>query len=394
MSVLRLTDYTLCEAALKHPDLRQSLYDAGSLLMEDVLVNLHGDEHRDRRRVEGAMFRRSFFREIEANLLPQMVAAVLSAAQKRTQLDLKWLSYRLMLQLSLVFSGIDRVDDSEDESEYLTALLARLGQAATLAQYQGHHRVQLEQDIREAIDEFDRAYFQPSKQRRLDSDVDPSEHKDILSLLLDHQSTLALTDAAMLREVGFFYLASAHTSVHSITHGFHELFTYLESTGLTVNNLLEDPLLLQRCAHESLRLHPSSPEAWRRAVRHLELPDGRSLAEGDEVIIDLQTANRDETVFGIDAEVFNPNRPRTIGANPWGLSFGSGMHVCIGLNLVAGAVVNRSNPPDLQTHQWGSLTTIYRLLLAAGLRPDQDQPPEKDLESARDTWLHYPVCLP
>jgi hypothetical protein len=112
------------------------------------------------------------------------------------------------------------------------------------------------------------------------------------------------------------------------------------------------------------------------------------------VIIDLQTANRDETVFGIDAEVFNPNRPRTIGANPWGLSFGSGMHVCIGLNLVAGAVVNRSNPPDLQTHQWGSLTTIYRLLLAAGLRPDQDQPPEKDLESARDTWLHYPVCLP
>jgi cytochrome P450 len=299
-----------------------------------------------------------------------------------------------MLQLSLVFSGIDRVDDSEDESEYLTALLARLGQAATLAQYQGHHRVQLEQDIREAIDEFDRAYFQPSKQRRLNSDVDPSEHKDILSLLLEHQSTLALTDAAMLREVGFFYLASAHTSVHSITHGFHELFTYLESTGLTVNNLLEDPLLLQRCAHESLRLHPSSPEAWRRAVRHLELPDGRSLAEGDEVIIDLQTANRDETVFGIDAEVFNPNRPRTIGANPWGLSFGSGMHVCIGLNLVAGAVVNRSNPPDLQTHQWGSLTTIYRLLLAAGLRPDQDQPPEKDLESARDTWLHYPVCLP
>ena len=39
-------------------DLRQSLYDAGEVVMADVLVNLHGTEHRDRRRVENRLFRR------------------------------------------------------------------------------------------------------------------------------------------------------------------------------------------------------------------------------------------------------------------------------------------------------------------------------------------------
>ena len=50
---IRLTAYNDCEAALKNSDLRQSLYDAGSILMEKVLVNLHGEEHKARRSIEG-----------------------------------------------------------------------------------------------------------------------------------------------------------------------------------------------------------------------------------------------------------------------------------------------------------------------------------------------------
>lgn len=401
MSVLRIADYAGCEAALKNPHLRQSLYDAGSLLMEDVLVNLHGDAHRARRQVEGQLFRRSFFRDIESNVLPKTLQAVLDTVDNSGAIDLKWLSYRLMLHLSLIFAGIDRVNGTETESEHLTALLARLGQAATLGQYQGSDKAQLEQDVRAAIEEFDLAYYQPSKRRRTEAmtrdghgtDESQAGNEDILALLLANQSSLGLSDAAMLREVGFFYLASAHTSVHSITHGIHEIFDFVRAQGLTAEALLNNPLLLQRCAHESLRLHPSSPEAWRRAECATSLPDGRKLAKGDEVVIDLQSANRDRAVFGEDANAFDPNRDRKAGINPWGLSLGSGMHVCIGLNLVAGTVPRDTSTSDLSGHQWGSLTVIYRLLLAAGIARDPSQLPQKDPASARDTWLRYPVVF-
>ena len=81
---------------------------------------------------------------------------------------------------------------------------------------------------------------------------------------------------------------------------------------------------------------------------------GRNEIEaGDQVIIELETANRDTDVFGSDANVFNPLRARPPGRNPSGLSFGLGMHVCIGLNLVAGTIVRDEQALDETTHQYG-----------------------------------------
>ena len=45
----------------RHKALRQALYDAGEVVMEDVVVNLHGDQHRQRRRLENRLFRRDTF---------------------------------------------------------------------------------------------------------------------------------------------------------------------------------------------------------------------------------------------------------------------------------------------------------------------------------------------
>ena len=96
-------------------------------------------------------------------------------------------------------------------------------------------------------------------------------------------------------------------------------------------------------------------------------------------------------MFGSDANVFNPLRARPPGRNPSGLSFGLGMHVCIGLNLVAGTIVRDEQALDETTHQYGSMTVILRELIAAGLAPDPDRPGVKDAESKRDTWLAYPL---
>ena len=45
MNTHELTEFRHCEQALKLPGLKQALYDEGAILMDEVLVTLHGDQH-------------------------------------------------------------------------------------------------------------------------------------------------------------------------------------------------------------------------------------------------------------------------------------------------------------------------------------------------------------
>ena len=56
--VVTIATYHDARDAYREKQLRQALYDAGDVVMADVLVNLHGDEHRSRRRLENRLFRR------------------------------------------------------------------------------------------------------------------------------------------------------------------------------------------------------------------------------------------------------------------------------------------------------------------------------------------------
>ena len=49
---ITIKEYSSAGKILRQKDLRQALYDAGEVLMEKVLVNLHGNEHKSRRSVE------------------------------------------------------------------------------------------------------------------------------------------------------------------------------------------------------------------------------------------------------------------------------------------------------------------------------------------------------
>ena len=68
--VITITDYDEAREAYRQKDLRQALYDAGEVVMADVLVNLHGAEHRDRRRLENRLFRRDTFDLYERRAVP------------------------------------------------------------------------------------------------------------------------------------------------------------------------------------------------------------------------------------------------------------------------------------------------------------------------------------
>ena len=75
------------------------------------------------------------------------------------------------------------------------------------------------------------------------------------------------------------------------------------------------------------------------------------IATGDRVTLDLLSVNRDQSVFGDDAADFNPDRTLLEGVAPWGLSFGQGMHSCIGQDLASG--VTFEDGDDVDAHLFG-----------------------------------------
>lgn len=400
MDIHRVSRYHEVEHALRINDLKQSLYDEGKILMDKVLVTLHGDEHRQRRSIESQLFRKNFFRVYENQVFLGLLQETLDQFLTTSSLDLKELGYRIMVHLSLSFAGIDRVEGTVEEADAQHRLLIQLGQAATIGQFKGD-REPIFQEIREAIDEFRERFFLPSRSRRLGLIEDYragniSEEdlpRDILTILLMHDEELAMPDELMVREVAFFYLAASHTSVHTLVHATNELLKWCEKTDQTPAQVVADTHQLQRFVLESMRLHPSSPEAWRRAEAEITLANGQIVPKGDKVVIDLQTANRDTTVFGEDAADFNPLRSIEGRVSRAGMSFGGGMHVCLGMNLVAGTMLREGEAPNPDNHQFGTITLIIKELIERGMRPNPDSPPTKIEASERDVWATYPVLF-
>ena len=398
MKTHRVDTYAAVEDALKQRDLKQSLYDEGGILMDKVLVTLHGNEHRHRRAVESQVFRRNFFRYYEDEVFPKLLSETLNQFLNESEIDLKSLGYRIMVHLSLSFAGIDRIDGSVEEADAQHRLLIQLGQAATIGQYKGERQKILD-EISDALREFEDRFFAPSRERRLnliqefkDGEIEEeSLPRDILTILLMNEDVLEMPHELLVREVAFFYLASSHTSVHTMVHAVHEIFTSYSANLNELVNLVNDPILLQRFVLESIRLHPSSPEAWRRAEQRVILANNQIVEQGEKVVIDLQTANRDITVFGSDADQFNPMRERRRRLSPAGMSFGGGMHACLGMNLVAGTVLVNDEDYDSENHEFGTITLIIRELLARGMRPHPEKSPEKIEASERDVWKIYPV---
>ena len=398
MSALVVDSYQQANETLRMADLRQALYDEGAILMEKVLVNLHGQEHRARRNIETRVFRRDFFHWYEREVFPVTLRETLAPYVTRGSADLVDFGFRAMMNLTADFSGVDRPLRSADETAHLLKILRTFGKAATLGQALGDKEA-IRAEIRQALEEFDTVFFRPSLQRRqallgdlatgrCDEDALP---RDVLTELLRHQDEHALSHDVLMKEIGFFLLAGAFTSIHTLTHAMHEIFVWREEHPEDALRYEQDRLFLQRAIHESMRLHPSSPTAGRRPTCPVHLPGGHEAGPQDLISVDLMSANRDPSVFGPDAGTYNPHRPPPAGASPYGLSFGLGMHSCISLNLAAGLLPRPDTDP--RTQQWGSVTLIAHELLSCGARPDPQCPGVVDRSTVRNNWATYPILL-
>jgi cytochrome P450 len=393
---LTVTSYEQADSLLRRPDLRQALYDEAAILMAKVLVNLHGDEHRVRRNVETKVFRRDFFYYYEQHVFPRTLEETLAPFVAAGKADLVDFGYRVMLNLTSDFSGIDRPERSADETATMLQMLRTFGRAATLGQTT-EDKDAIRARIQAALDEFDARFYTPAMQRRraLVEDwkagriAEDALPRDVLTMLLQNEETASAPHDVLMKEMAFFLLAGAFTSIHSMTHAMHELFDWREAHPDKAHRL-EDPLFVQRCALESMRLHPSSPTAKRRPTGPITLPDGTQLGTEDDIVIDLLAANKDTRIYGADAASYNPLRD--VGKQaPYGLSFGMGAHACIGRNLAAGVVPRPDTDP--KQHHFGTIALILMALLRNKARRDPADPPRMDTTSSRPNWGTYPVLL-
>jgi cytochrome P450 len=398
MKTINIHKYKDAQDALRSHDLAQALYEKGGVVMDDVLISLHGTEHHKRRVTEFAVFGRGFFRYYEREVFPPTLARTIAPYLEAGRADLVEFGYRVTMNLTADFAGIDRPRQDTEETEHLLRLVKCFSEGATLVHSKRDH-AQVRAEVMGALEEFDEAFLTPARERRLQL-VNMFEQgelaeedlpRDVMTILLRNREKLQLSADVFRREIAFYLQAGAHSTANSTTQALHEILTWCDAHPDARGRIESDRAFLQRCVHESLRLHPASPVAWRRAMCPVTIGDAGDVDDGDRVIVDLHEANRDKAVFGDDADEFNPHRqlPHTVW--PFGLSFGYGVHACMGRDLDGGVVPKDGSPPEKR--QLGIVALLVDELLRNGAERDPDRPPSVDTSTERNNWAEYPIVF-
>jgi len=393
---ITLTTWAEVREAFRAKDLRQAGYTEGAVVMADCLLDLHGDAHRERRRLENRLFRRETFAHWEHHVLGATITATLDPFVAARRGDLAVIGYRSAMNLTATIAGIDHDVADADATERLYGIVKTFSEGATIA-HSTRDKAEVRAEVRAAMDRFAIELYEPARARRraLVVSVEAGEldegalPHDVLTTLVRHAGRLDLADDVLFREICFYLQAGAHSTANAFVH--------------TVDRILGDPAiaaaarddlaLVQRCMHEALRLDPASPVAVRTPLADVNLSSGRVLPAGSTVVCDLMAANRDPEVFGADAASFVPGRPVPDGVAPWGMSFGGGTHACIGAELDGGleqpAVDSDEGCPA--GHLYGTVAVMAHAFLAAGGRADPDDPAQLDPTSTRRHYTRYPV---
>lgn len=398
MATINISDFRDAQDALRNSDLAQALYEQGGVVMDDVLISLHGAEHHKRRVTEFAVFGRGFFRYYEREVFPPTLNKTIAPYLDEGRADLVEFGYRVTMNLTADFAGIDRPGQDVAETEQLLKLVKSFSEGATLVHSTRDHD-EVRAEVRTAMAEFDETFLKPSRDRRMQivaqferGEADEDElPRDVMTVLLKNREKLDLPDDVFRREIAFYLQAGAHSTANSTTHAMHEILNWCAQDPANRRKVESDIGLLQRCVHESLRLHPASPVAWRRVECPATLRSHGEVGAGDHVIIDLAAANRDRNVFGDDADTFNPDRTLPTAIWPFGLTFGYGAHACMGRDLDGGVVPKDGAPPEKR--QLGIVALLVNELLQHGAELDPERPPVPDLTTERSNWAEYPVVF-
>ncbi len=398
-SMLRIDGYAEIEEILRSKDFVQGSHRESRAFFADSLLVLDGGDHLARRRLESRLLAKTALVHYEsASLTPTIAQSIHESARASgsdgpVRVDLTPLVRTMLHRISAVVTGIDGVETPE-QTERFRIFVEKLGESSTV-EWSTRDRDEVIREGLEQRAQFVREFFGPSENRRraliaryrageIERDELPVDLLTLLHLHWDEQWDEDLP----LRESTLFLVAATQTTTHALPHVMLHVDEWIrahpEDRGRTT-----DPEFLRLAAEESLRLHQPAPTLLRSAVRDVELDSGRRIAKGERVALFFTPANRDRTVFGEDADAFNPYRTVPDRRRPWGLTFGGGVHLCIGRPLVTGL----SSRNDEETGTEGTMVGILRALYEAGAQLDPDHPPRRTESSYHDSYASFPIVL-
>ena len=405
---IRFDDYEAIRKALYKPALSRALdkrsFEEGNP-RAGILSLLHGDEHKERRRFENLLFRRSALVEYEQDLFPTILAGILDR-QAVGAVNLLDLAGAVSVVLAARRAGVDH-DGSPEQLADLFEHVKQIAQAAAIHDIVGDKdKVQAESIAK--LDEFDRDYLTPSRRRREamldDIAVGRSDEEPQFDLLTQSLRKLRAGDpmfadhALLVREVGLFLHGGSHTSAQTTCNVFYFLFG-LDGAGPRTDwlqRVATSRLDAQKAVHETLRLIPTTPELKRLAEDEAEVA-GCPIPRGAMVTLDARSANRDPALFGADPGSFDADRRIRDDVALWGHSFGAGPHICIGRSVAGGLPLTgtllRNGVGD--SHLYGLIALMVQAIAARAVALDPDWAPERDDRTSRGSrWLRFPVVFP
>ena len=405
-----LSQYTATITFDRYEDIRAALFDPNlsrtfdtrtyheGNIREGIVSIQHGAVHRARRRIENTQFRAEVLRLYERDLFPKVMDELLDRLIDGERVDLFPIGETLSVVLAARRAGIEYDPASLDDLRRLVRMVDAFSQGAAILDAKDPDAVRAL--VRDAYAEFDRDFVRPAWQRRqamIDAvrRGDASEAslpQDILTVLLLHRGEAALElddDARVVREVATYLQGGTHTSAQTLVNSLDIIFERPEAAAM-LERVAADTLFAQRVVQETLRLRPTTPKAKRRAEADTEVA-GVKIPKDALVILDLESGNRDASVFGTNADEFDPDRALDANVPRWGLSFGGGPHQCPGRAVGGGFPIPPSFHVD-DDHVYGLVALEVQAVARRGVRPDPERAPERDTRTARFTrWLHYYV---
>jgi cytochrome P450 len=152
--------------------------------------------------------------------------------------------------------------------------------------------------------------------------ADPRD--DLISeLVLVHEEGDALSEEELLATVFLLIVAGHETTVNFIGNGMLALFAHPDQ----LHMLMRDPGLIGSAMEELLRYSgPLETATLRYTSTDIDI-DGVTIPQGDQVVVVLASANRDDTRFACAGQL---DITRVENRH---LAFGKGIHFCLGAPL-------------------------------------------------------------
>jgi cytochrome P450 len=402
--MVRVETYAEIDEILKSTDFVQGSHRESGMFLGGTLLTTDGSVHAQRRKLFNALFSRSANQHYELAALVPVIGELMDelkgasrGADGLVRADVIPLIRAMLFRITAIVAGLDGVDTAE-RTERLRFLVERVGEGASVEWSVRPH----DEVIAEALayrEELISEYYRPSFLRRQElvrrfhaGEIARADlPQDVFTLIALHIDALDPDDATYIwREASLFVIASVQTTTHTLPHVVRHVYEWCRAHPEDEPRM-RDADFLRRAAGESLRLHAPTPTLTRLAARNTRLKSsGLEIREGERVALFFPLANRETAVYGPDARQFNPHREAPQGLQPWGLSFGAGIHMCIGRSLVTG-MFNRT---DDATGTEGTMVKIVRMLFEAGAELDPADPPERGhAVSYHDHYSRFPVIL-